>query len=65
MTPRVRIYALRPGPFLALRGWLDQVEAFWAEQLDAFEAFAHDTGGSTGAGMPSPTSAHPKERTDA
>ncbi len=33
---RVRVYRLRAEPFLALRAWLDQVEAFWADQLGAF-----------------------------
>jgi DNA-binding transcriptional ArsR family regulator len=37
---RVRVYRLRPQPFTALRGWLDQVEAFWADQLGAFKAHA-------------------------
>src|SRR6266516_4071451 len=30
---RGRIYRLRPQPFADLRGWLDQVQAFWDEQL--------------------------------
>ncbi|MFL6140420.1 MAG: ArsR/SmtB family transcription factor [Labedaea sp.] len=34
---RVRVYQLRQEPLLALRAWLDQVEAFWAEQLGAFK----------------------------
>jgi DNA-binding transcriptional ArsR family regulator len=33
---RVRVYRLRAEPFVALRAWLDQVEAFWADQLGAF-----------------------------
>lgn len=37
---RVRVYQLRAEPFIALRGWLDQVEAFWAEQLGAFSDYA-------------------------
>jgi DNA-binding transcriptional ArsR family regulator len=40
---RVRVYRLRPEQFAALRGWLDQVEAFWGEQLDAFKAHAERT----------------------
>ncbi len=39
---RLRLYRLRPEPFAALRAWLDQVEAFWDEQLGAFKAFARD-----------------------
>lgn len=34
---RVRLYRLKPEPFSALREWLDQVELFWAGQLDAFK----------------------------
>jgi DNA-binding transcriptional ArsR family regulator len=33
---RVRIYHLRPEPLAALRAWVDQVQAFWSDQLDAF-----------------------------
>jgi len=37
---RVRVYRLRPERFAALRGWLEEVEAFWGEQLGAFKAHA-------------------------
>jgi DNA-binding transcriptional ArsR family regulator len=37
---RVRIYRLEPEPFAQLRRWLDQVEAFWGDQLAAFKAHA-------------------------
>ncbi len=37
---RVRMYRLRAEPFVALRAWLDQVEAFWSEQLGAFKKHA-------------------------
>ncbi len=37
---RVRRYRLRPEPFLALHDWLDEVEAFWGDQLRAFKAHA-------------------------
>lgn len=37
---RVRVYQLRAQPFTALRAWLDQVEAFWSEQLGAFSEYA-------------------------
>jgi len=40
---RLRIYRLRPEPFVALQAWLDQVQAFWTEQLDAFKAHAERT----------------------
>ncbi len=33
---RVRVYQLRPEPLVALRAWVDQVQAFWSDQLDAF-----------------------------
>src|SRR6478672_4244843 len=33
---RVRVYRLRPEPFVTLQEWLDQVQAFWTDQLDAF-----------------------------
>lgn len=37
---RVRLYQLQPGPFVELRAWLDEVEAFWDEQLQAFKQHA-------------------------
>ena len=42
---RVRVYRLRPVPFRNLRRWLDDVEAFWARELDAFAAHAERTRG--------------------
>jgi DNA-binding transcriptional ArsR family regulator len=42
---RVRVYRLRPERFGALRTWLDQVEAFWGGQLDAFKTHAERTRG--------------------
>jgi len=42
---RVRVYRLRPEPFSALREWLDEVNAFWGDQLDAFKAHAERTRG--------------------
>ena len=30
---RLRVYRLRPERFAALQAWLDQVHAFWAQQL--------------------------------
>jgi DNA-binding transcriptional ArsR family regulator len=35
---RVRRYRLRRRPFTALRSWTEEVEAFWAEQLDSFKS---------------------------
>ncbi len=40
---RVRVYQLRREPFSALRGWLDEVEAFWGLQLDGFKEHAEHT----------------------
>jgi len=37
---RVRIYRLRRERFTELREWLDEVEAFWSEQLASFKAHA-------------------------
>lgn len=41
---RVRTYRLRREPFKSLRGWLDEVETFWAGQLDAFKEYAERRG---------------------
>ncbi|MEP7126315.1 MAG: metalloregulator ArsR/SmtB family transcription factor [Byssovorax sp.] len=37
---RVRVYHLRPERFAAMRGWLDEVEGYWTDQLAAFKAHA-------------------------
>jgi DNA-binding transcriptional ArsR family regulator len=37
---RVRLYRLEPHPFAELRGWLEEVEAFWGDQLAAFKLHA-------------------------
>ena len=37
---RVRVYRLEREPFAELRGWLEEVEGFWADQLRAFQAHA-------------------------
>lgn len=37
---RVHLIRLRHEPFVRLRAWLDQVEAFWSDQLGAFKAHA-------------------------
>jgi DNA-binding transcriptional ArsR family regulator len=34
---RVRMFRLRPEPVVALRAWLDQLQAHWDEQLQAFK----------------------------
>ena len=35
---RVRVYHLKQERFAELRDWLDEVEAFWTDQLQAFAA---------------------------
>jgi DNA-binding transcriptional ArsR family regulator len=40
---RVRVYQLRREPFAELRGWLDDVEAFWTGQLGAFRDHVEKT----------------------
>lgn len=42
---RVRLYRLRPQPFRGLRRWLEEVELFWANELDAFKEYAERTRG--------------------
>ena len=37
---RVRLYRLRQQPFAEIRGWLEEVEEFWASELAAFKAHA-------------------------
>jgi DNA-binding transcriptional ArsR family regulator len=40
---RVRVYRLRSEPFVALQAWLDQVQAFWTDQLNAFKGHVERT----------------------
>ena len=42
---RVRTYRLRQEPFRALRSWLEDVELFWARELDAFKRHAERSRG--------------------
>ena len=44
---RVRIYRLCHEPFSELRGWLDEVEEFWGDQLQAFKKHAERSRGRT------------------
>ncbi|GIJ44650.1 transcriptional regulator [Virgisporangium aliadipatigenens] len=37
---RLRVYQLRREPLVALQAWVDQVQAFWADQLGAFKELA-------------------------
>lgn len=43
---RVRVYRLRRERFDELRAWVEEVEAFWADQLDAFKEHAERTRGA-------------------
>jgi DNA-binding transcriptional ArsR family regulator len=43
---RVRVYRLRPQPFRALRGWLDEVEKFWTLELASFRNHVERTRGT-------------------
>jgi DNA-binding transcriptional ArsR family regulator len=40
---RLRVFRLRPEPFVELHGWLDDVERFWAGQLEAFRSYTERT----------------------
>ncbi|MBL8714816.1 MAG: winged helix-turn-helix transcriptional regulator [Myxococcales bacterium] len=40
---RVRVYRLRRAPFAALRDWVEEVEAFWGDQLASFKEHAERT----------------------
>ncbi len=42
---RVHVYRLRPEPFAELRAWLEHVETFWTDQLDAYRAHVERTRG--------------------
>ena len=35
---RVRLYRLKPERFTEARAWIEEVESFWTDQLDAFRA---------------------------
>jgi DNA-binding transcriptional ArsR family regulator len=45
---RGREYRLRPQPFTRMRTWLDEVQAFWGDQLGTFKAHVEK---KYGAGM--------------
>jgi len=40
---RGRVYALAPDSLVAVQAWLDQVQAFWSEQLGSFKRHAERT----------------------
>jgi DNA-binding transcriptional ArsR family regulator len=39
---RTRVFRLRPDPMTALQAWLDQIQAHWDEQLQAFKRHVDD-----------------------
>ena len=41
---RLRIYRLRRKPFADLRAWLEQIETFWKDELEAFKIHAERRG---------------------
>ncbi len=45
---RMRLYRLRPEPFDGLGAWLEQVQAFWSDQLGAFKEHVARTQRSRG-----------------
>ena len=42
---RGRMYALAPDRLVAVQAWLDQVQAFWSEQLGSFKQHAERSRG--------------------
>ena len=36
---RLRVYRLRRQPFVQLRNWAAEVEAFWSDQLEGFKEY--------------------------
>lgn len=40
---RGRVYSLRQDRIVALQAWVDQVSAYWSEQLGSFKAHAERT----------------------
>jgi DNA-binding transcriptional ArsR family regulator len=46
---RGRAYRLEPDGLAALGAWLDQVQAFWSEQLGAFKEHAERSRGGRGS----------------
>ena len=41
---RLRMYRLRRKPFADLRAWLEEIETFWKDELDAFRIHAEGRG---------------------
>jgi len=40
LDARLRVYKLRPEPFLSVKHWIDEMQAFWTGQLAAFKSYA-------------------------
>ena len=51
---RVRVYRLEAAPFVELRSWLQQVEAAWGDQLEAFKAHVEGSAAPAGKAQPGP-----------
>lgn len=49
---RVRIYHLAPRALAPLRDWLEDAEAMWQQQLEAFAAYAERGGAAAAARSP-------------
>ena len=64
LDARLRVYRLRPEPFSSVKEWVDQVQAFWMGQLNAFRLYAERGQGrpSTGSEPDSVRNAHRKKR---
>jgi DNA-binding transcriptional ArsR family regulator len=45
---RGRVYALNPDRLVGVQAWLDQVQAFWSEQLGSFKEHTERTRRRTG-----------------
>jgi DNA-binding transcriptional ArsR family regulator len=39
---RLRIYSLRPNRLQEVKGWLEDLEAFWSDQLEGFKKHLED-----------------------
>ena len=59
---RVKLYRLRHEPLGDLSAWLDQLQAFWREQLDSFTALAESSEASQGFSRAPETVASNPER---
>lgn len=46
---RLRLYRLRPEPFVSLKEWVDGATAFWTTQLKSFKSYVEQTPAKSGA----------------